>query len=37
MHREAAERLDTWAGEQKANADAKATGQLKRFKKRKAS
>jgi len=34
MHREAAARLDAWAVEQKAKAEAERRGQVKRFKKR---
>ena len=34
MHREAAAKLDAWATEQKARAEAARRGQVKRFKKR---
>jgi integrase len=37
MHREAAVKLDVWAVEQKAKAEAERKGQVKQFKKRKAS
>ena len=36
MHREAAAKLDTWADDQKAKAEAERKGQVKRFKQRRA-